>query len=77
MAKNLMDYVGKKFQDRIEAVIQMPDYWDEEDERYHHMYKISCKEGYAFDTGGSIDKEGYVETVSQISPWIKEFVIQL
>ena len=72
-----MDYVGKKFQDRIEAVIQMPDYWDEEDERYHHKYKIICKEGYAFDTGGGINKEGYVETVSQIRSWIKEFVIQL
>lgn len=74
MRKNLMDYVGKKYQDRIESVEQLPDYWDEEEERYRHQYLITCKDGWVFDTGADICKEGYVDTVSMIRPWIKEFV---
>ena len=77
MAKNLMDYISKKYRDRIESVVQLPDYWDEEEERYRHQYKITCNEGWAFDAGGSIDSDGYVDTVSWLNKWIKEFTIKV
>lgn len=71
--KNLMDYVNKKYHSRIESIEQLPDEWDDEKQRFHHKYKIICKNGWGFDTGGGFSEYGYPETVKDINEWFKEF----
>lgn len=76
MAKSLIDYIGKKYRDRVESVERLPDYWDEEEKRFRHRYKITCKDDWGFDTGGGFNKEGYPETVSQLNAWFKEYSVK-
>ena len=77
MKKNLMDYVIKKYHDKVQAIEQLPDYWDDEKQQFRHQYKITCKDGWGFDTGGGFNQCGYPETVKEIIKWFKEFLVEV